>query len=47
VLPLGQHRDRVFALDSSRSSRVIFGIVVCPIFSPADAVGADLNLFAR
>jgi len=25
----------------------MFGIVVCPIFSPADAVGADLNLFAR
>jgi len=25
----------------------MFGIVVCPIFSPADPVGADLNFFAR
>jgi len=25
----------------------MFGIVVCPIFSPADPVGADLNPFAR
>jgi len=25
----------------------MFVIVVCPIFSPADPVGADLNPFAR